>query len=140
MIFPLAANAAEKLDDPLMKPLAKSFAFDYKSKTFRLVDGSPVLSSGADAVAQWLELFVRTVPQRFTVYDGQDFGVDATQLIGKKIVPNGAVISEIKREIEEGALLCPAIRAVYNFKLSGGTISFTVSLDDGEERELSIEL
>ena len=58
----------------------------------------------------------------------------------RSAVPNGAVISEIKREIEEGALLCPAIRSVYDFNLSGNTVSFTVSLDDGEERELTIEL
>lgn len=140
MIFPTASNAAETIDNPQSKPLAKSFAFDYTSKTFRLVDGSPMLISGVDAVAQWLELFVRTIPNRYAVYGDQDFGVDATQAIGKKAVPNGAIISEIQREIEEGVLLCPAIRAVYDFNISGDTVTFTVSLDDGEESELSIEL
>lgn len=140
MIFPAASNAAETIDNPRSEPFGKSLAFDYEAKRFRLVDGSPVLVSGVDAVAQWLELFVRTIPGRYAVYEDQDFGVDATDLIGKKAVPNGAVISEIKREIEEGALLCPAIRSVYDFNLSGNTVSFTVSLDDGEERELTIEL
>ena len=50
MIFPAASNAAETIDNPKSKPLGKSLAFDYEAKRFRLVDGSPVLVSGVDAL------------------------------------------------------------------------------------------
>ena len=140
MIFPAASNAAETIENANGNSIANSFVFDYTTNTFRMIDGSPVLITGIDAVSQWLELFVRTIPKKYAIYGEEDFGVDATKLIGKKSIPSGAIISEIKREIEDGVLLCPAIQSVYDFDLSGSTISFTVSLHDGEERELSIEI
>lgn len=139
MIFPEASGAPETVATK-QAALGASLAFDYRARRFRLVDGSPPKIGGTDAAAQWLELFVRTVPKRYAVYGEAGFGVDATKLIGKKAVPNGAILSEIQREIEEGVPLCPAIRTVYGFDVAGGTIAFRVVLMDGTEREVSIEL
>lgn len=138
MIFPESSGAAETISTP-KTTLGDSLAFDYAAKRFSIVDGSPVRITGTDAIKQWIELFVRTIPKRYAMYSDH-FGVDVTQLIGKKAVPSGAVLSEIKREVEEGILLCPAIQSVYGFNLSGNNVTFTVTQIDGEESEVSIEL
>lgn len=138
MIFPESVNAKETVETE-SSAVGISFAFDYATNTFPMVDGSPKQNSGAAAVLQWLELLVRTIPGKCAVYD-QAFGVDVTKLIGQKEVPSGALLSEVKREITEGAALCPAIDSVTDFGLSGDTVSFTVTLKSGEESEVSIEL
>ena len=140
MIFPKPSGASETIETSENSKLGCSLAFDFKTKSFRIIDGSPAKVTGVDAVAQWLELFVKTVPERYGVYEGEDFGVDSTKLIGKKVVPNGAVLSEIKREIEEGVPLCPAIQSVYGFNMLGDTITFMVVLKNGEESGITIEL
>lgn len=138
MIFPKSVNAKEAVETE-SSAAGISFAFDYATNTFRMVDGSPKQISGSDAVQQWLELLVRTIPGKCAIYD-QAFGVDVTKLIGQKEVPSGALLSEIKREITEGAALCPAIDSVTDFGLGEDTVSFTVTLKSGEESEVSVEL
>lgn len=138
MIFPESIKAKETVETG-SPAVGISFAFDYATNTFCMVDGSPRQICGVDAVQQWLGLLVRTIPGKCDIYD-QTFGVDVTKLIGRKEVPSGALLSEVKREITEGAALCPAIDSVTDFRLSGDTVSFTVTLKSGEESEVSIEL
>lgn len=133
MIFPQKPAAPERVEQAGDK-IGVSFAFDFDEGRFDLVDGSPRRISGRDAARQWLELFVRTSLGKYTVYEGKAFGVDVAPLIGKKEVPRGAVLSELKREITEGARLCPAVVSVYGFSLQGDTVNFTVRLQSGEER------
>ena len=139
MIFPENNSAEETVDisDPAVR---ESPRFNYSAAAFELVDGKNRMCSGIDAVKQWLELFVRTPPGRYAVYGEQPFGVDAALLIGRKSVPSGAVLSELRRQIEEGVTLCPAIRAVYGFSLDRNVISFTVETHNGDEGSVEIEL
>lgn len=139
MIFPEPVVAAEAVTAE-GGDLGDSLAFDYARKAFTLIDGSPARLTGQEAVKQWLELFCRTTPGRYGVYGDTGFGVDGTALIGKKVLPNGAILSELKRQITEGTSLCPAVREVYGFNLSGNALSFTAVLKDGETEVLEVEL
>lgn len=138
MIFP--QNERLEVVDTQGETLGASLAFDYTENKFQLVDGSPKVITSLQAVRQWLELFVRTGLGKYKVYDGTAFGVDVSPLIGKKQVPRGAILSEIKREISEGVRLCPAVASVYGFVLEGETISFIVRLRSGEEAGVSVGL
>lgn len=139
MIFPETTTAEETLEEESTE-IGTSFSFDDSSGIFPLVDGSPTLISGTEAVKQWLNLLVRTIPDKYAIYGDTGFGVDTTLLIGKKTLPSGAVLSELKRQITEGAALCPAIDSVSDFSIDGSTITFTVALSGGEEDEVSVEL
>lgn len=141
MIFSTAAAAPHEIKISTKDSLGDSLKFSYVNNRFVTVDGSPEKHSGIEAIKQWLELFVRTVPGKYGIYaDERRFGVSTTELIGKKILPNGAIVSEIHREIEEGAVLCPAIRSVYDFSFSGRTITFTVSTIYDKTEAITIEL
>ena len=92
----------EELEQNEENTLALSFVFDYKTGKFLMEDGSPKPITGVDAIRQWLELFCRTQRNKYLVYS-EDFGTSAVSLIGKK-APKGLILSEFKREIQEGAL------------------------------------
>lgn len=139
MIFPETTLAAETLEEETTETGA-SFSFDDAAGKFTLIDGSPKVITGIAAVKEWLKLFVRTIPGKYAVYGDTGFGVDTTLLIGKKTLPSGAVLSELKRQITEGAALCPAIESVSDFSIDGSTITFTVALINGEGGEVSVEL
>lgn len=138
MIFPAASGAAETLE-VRETAAGASLAFDCKKKHFELVDGGPRVISGEAAIRQWIELLVRTIPGRYAIYGNEPFGVDTTDLVGKKRLPSGEALSEIRRQVEDGAALCPPIRSVYGFGLEGSALTFTVELEDGEE-VMTIEL
>ena len=139
MIFPQATSAAETLEQASTE-VKTSFSFDDAASKFTLIDGSPEVITGTTAVKEWLKLLVRTIPGKYAVYGDTAFGVDTTLLIGKKSLPSGAVLSELKRQITDGALLCPAIESVSDFSIDGSTITFTVALKSGEGGEVSVEL
>lgn len=139
MIFPETISAAETLEED-STDVAASFAFDDTACTFTMIDGSPKAINGTAAVMEWLKLLVRTTPGKYAVYSDTAFGVDTTLLIGKKSLPSGAVLSELKRQITEGAMLCPAIASVSDFGVAGSTITFSVTLKSGEGGEVSVEL
>lgn len=139
MIFPQATSAAETLEEDSIE-VRTSFSFDDAAEKFTLIDGSPKAITGTAAVMEWLKLLVRTKPGKYAVYGDTAFGVDTTLLIGKKSLPSGAVLSELKRQITEGATLCPAIESVSDFSIDGSTITFTVALKSGEGGEISVEL
>lgn len=138
MIFPEASGAPETLE-VRETAAGASLAFGYGKNQFELVDGGPRMLSGEAAIRQWLELLVRTVPGRYAVYGDEPFGVDTTDLVGKKRLPSGEALSEIRRQVEDGVALCPPIRSVYGFGLEGSALTFTAELEDGEE-EITIEL
>lgn len=139
MIFPQSTSAAETLEEDSAE-IKTSFFFNDAENKFTLIDGSPKAITGTAAVKEWLKLLVRTTPRRYAVYGDTAFGVDTTLLIGKKSLPSGAILSELKRQITEGARLCPAIASVSDFCMDGSMITFTVVLKSGEGGEVSVEL
>ena len=139
MIFPESVAAEETLEEEGTE-IGTSFSFDDAAGKFALIDGSPKAITGTAAVKEWLKLFVRTIPGKYAVYGDTGFGVDTTLMIGKKSLPSGAILSELKRQITEGAALCPAIESVTDFSIDGSTITFSVTLKSGEGGEVSVEL
>lgn len=139
MIFPQATAAAETMEENSTE-VKTSFSFDDAANKFTLIDGSPKAITGTAAVKEWLKLLVRTIPDKYGVYGDTGFGVDTTLLIGKKSLPSGAILSELKRQITEGARLCPAIASASDFSMDGSTITFTVVLKSGEGGEISVGL
>ena len=121
-----------------------TLAFDYQTRQFRLVDGSPVRMTGLAAVQQWVELLVRTLPDRYPVYGTTGFGVSTDRIIGHKQVPRGYVASELWREIREGCAMNPNIQTVYGFRMEReqekAVIYFTCKLYDGEEGVLRVQV
>lgn len=139
MIFPETTSAAETLEEDSAE-IKTSFSFDDAAGKFTLIDGGPKAITGTAAVKEWLKLLVRTIPGKYAVYGDTAFGVDTTLLIGKKSLPSGAVLSELKRQITEGVTLCPAIASVSDFSMDGSTITFNAALKSGEGGEVSVEL
>lgn len=149
MMFPITAD-----DELLLEvetpaegqvTLGRNLAFDYKSKRFALLDGSPADNiSDIEKVKQWLVLLVSTVPEKYEVYKNQGFGIDTAGLIGMKNVPTAFINSEFKRELVESCRKCPLIENIsaFSFCRSGSTlqINFTVSLRTGEDEELTMNI
>lgn len=116
--------------------LGASLKFDYETERFILVDGKNVEPSKIDAIKQWIELYIRTELGKYKVYT-DDFGVDLRGLVGWRL-PRGYQISEIMRRINTGILTkCPNVTAVTDWDFDGGTFSFTVTTDTGEEVRIS---
>lgn len=121
--------------------VGRSFAFDYETKTFGVVDGLVKQPTDIEAIKQWVELLIRTQPGKYPVY-GETFGVSTDELIGYKSVPIGFIYSELKREIQDGLALNPSIDGMGNYSATRDngmlTINFTVFLKDGATTEVSV--
>lgn len=121
--------------------VGRSFVFDYSTKFFGVKDGAITEPNNLEAVKQWVELLIRTLPGKYPIY-GDSFGVSTDELIGYKSMPIGFIYSEIKREIQEGLKLNPSIDSMDNYNASRDngmlTISFTVYLKDGASTEVNV--
>lgn len=116
--------------------------FDFSSGSYVIRDGKIVECSQEEAVRQWVGFLVKTAAEKFPVYDGTDFGTYIENYIGYKDV--GFVASEIKREVEEKALLNRAIKFIEDFEAekegSRLHITLTVVMQTGEEVEVETDV
>ena len=103
-----------------------AFLFDWEKNCFAMADGSPVELTGEKAVRAWLQLVVRTAAGRLRIYPA-DFGARAQDLVGRKI-PQGAGLSELRRQIADSARHLPVIQEVSKVTYEGGAIHCTVTL------------
>ena len=142
-MFPIADDSVQlNENNENQGELGKSLSFDYETKSFVLIDGSPQTEQTAEEkVKQWLELLCRTVPDKYACHIGTGFGVDTDGIMGTK-APNGFKTSEIQREISESCRLCPAISGVSNFSFKGSgdkfNVSFTVTMAAGGTMEAEV--
>lgn len=137
MIYESRPSAAEELVKTDETIIGRTLVFDWTLRAYQMDGGGPVEATGHQAVKAWLEAFLRTPRGKYEVYDGLAYGCSVEDLIGKKL-PQGYALSELKREISEGAALCPAIREVKGFDQTGTEIRFTVVLYNGESEAISI--
>lgn len=116
--------------------------FDFSSGSYVIRDGKIVECSQEEAVRQWVGFLVKTAAEKFPVYDGTDFGTYIENYIGYKDV--GFVASEIKREVEEKAILNRAIKFIEDFEAekegSRLHITLTVVMQTGEEVEVETDV
>lgn len=112
--------------------VGRSFEFDYKTERFVFANGSNKGVMQVKAIEQWIELFIRTVADRYAIYNSE-FGVRLDGLIGYRL-PRSYVLAEIKKRITNGILTgCPAVVSVTEWTFDKGTFSFTVTTSTGEE-------
>ncbi len=130
-----------------IKPLGKTFLFDYKTGQHVLKDGKMVECTADEAVAQWIEKVLRTAVGKYGVYvidETDDFGIQIYNYVGEKKLHVGYIASELKREITEQMSNHRYIDSVENFEANrnGRTleITFSVKLITGTtiEKELAI--
>lgn len=118
-----------------------SLGFDYTESRFLLIDGKNKTVEGVEAVKQWVELFLRTRPGVYRVYDNTGFGVDTRALINRRRLPEGFVRSEFERQVKGGIQLNPYVDYVdqFNYERNGRQliVSFIVHLKNGESTEVT---
>lgn len=123
--------------------VGRSFCFDYDTKRFKVMDGGITECTGGEAVKQWIELLIRTIPGKYAIYN-EKFGVATDEIIGYKNMPLGFIYSELKREIQEGIALNPSVDSMadYSARRDNGvlTISFMVHLKDGASEEVIVHV
>lgn len=113
--------------------------FDFSSGSYVIRDGKIVECSQEEAVRQWVGFLVKTAAEKFPVYDGTDFGTYIENYIGYKDV--GFVASEIKREVEEKALLNRAIKFIEDFEAEkeGSRLHITLTVVMQTDEEVEVE-
>lgn len=118
--------------------IADTLLFDFDSKTFPIVDGSPVIVSGMDSVAEFIKTIAHVDREKKAIYDA-DFGADLKKLIGKRNI-DGFEVSQLFNRISESVKKCEAIDSIEDFDFNDGVFSFTVLLKDGETVTQEIDL
>lgn len=141
-MFPvMPENIAEDINTPVaVENIGTSFIYDHEKNTFVMVDGSPKECNQAEAVRQWIAMWLRLNRNSCKVFEGTNIGISKDELIGSRSLPSGFARSELIREIQEMLLLCPAIASSYNYVFTRQKrtmqIAFTVSLHTGETLEV----
>ena len=117
------------------KTLGKVFLFDFNTKRHVLRDGKPVETTYEEAIKQWLTMLLITEVNKFKVYKDSGFGVEFLQFIGRRDLPVGVIVSEVKRQLEEKALQHPEIEGLSDFEIvrenNVAVISFNVQTRRG---------
>lgn len=116
--------------------------YDFKKGQYVIADGKIKECTQVEAVRQWVGFLVKTAAEKYRVYDGTGFGTYIENYIGYK--DESFVASEIKREVEEGALANRAIASIedFDFDREGDKlrISLSVILQTDEEVEVSVDV
>lgn len=99
------------------KTLGKVFLFDFNNKRHVLRDGKPVEATYDEAIRQWVTMLLLTEVNKFKVYEDSGFGVEFIQFIGRRDLPVGVIVSEVKRQLEEKALEHPEIEGLSDFEI-----------------------
>jgi len=109
---------------------------NYNFETFQTVlkNGSPELIKDYRNIKNWFVKFVFTPIDKLKIYEGTGFGTSILSLIGKKDI-SCLELAQVKKEIEDGAILHPAISRISEVKLykikSQLNIEITANLKNG---------
>ena len=132
---------AEEKQEALLESttIGRTPLFDFTTGTYVIRDGKIVECSQEEAVRQWVGFLVKTAAEKFRVYDGTGFGTYIENYIGYKDV--GFVASEIKREVEEKALLNRAIKFIEDFEAEkeGSRLHITLTVVMQTDEEVEVE-
>ncbi|MNC27826.1 hypothetical protein D3C75_760140 [compost metagenome] len=124
--------------------MGRVFLFDFTERAFVLSNGRPVEATYEEAIRQWVTMVITTEQDKYGVYNGDAFGLKVIQFIGRKDLPTSAIISELRRQIEEQLTKHPEITGIANFTVtrsdSIARISFSLKsrngLIEGVEQEV----
>lgn len=125
-------NETDKSGDSIVNDatVRKTILFDFESKTFPIIDGSPIVVEGLDSAAEFVKNLIHVEQGKKAVYD-DDYGASKSQIIGKRI-KDGFELSQFYNRIASSVRKCEAIDSVDGFKFEKGIISFRVKLKSGE--------
>lgn len=119
----------------IVPKMGKVFLFDFKEKRHVLKDGKPVEATYEQAIQQWVTMLLITDLDKYAVYRGTEFGMTFREFIGRRDLPVGVVVSEVKRQLEEQVTRHPEIVSVSNFAMTrdnnAALISFYVETKRG---------
>ncbi len=121
------------------------YAPDYDFSTCQTVfkNGSPELIKDYRNIKNWFTKFILTPIDTIKIYEGTGFGTSLLRLIGKKDV-SCLEPAQVKKEIEDGAILHPAIYKISNVVLykigTALNIEITAILKNGIEWSSTIEV
>lgn len=108
-LFPFISYKEENIiDEPL--PLYKEIDFDFKTHDIKLVNGSPVIVEGNEAIKVWIYKALLVPRYQYLIYSW-DYGSELLELIGKAYT-RGLTESEASRYIQEALLINPYISEV----------------------------
>ncbi|QMV43748.1 DUF2634 domain-containing protein [Cohnella cholangitidis] len=142
MLPQIAQLEIETESEETVQPRGKSFLFDFKTGDFVLKDGKVVEVSGVESLKVWIDKAIRTARNRFSIYDGEEYGASIDNLVGSNL-PLEFVSEELQREITEALTENAEIRSLsdWTFERDGAAIkvSFTVNSIYGDvQREVSV--
>lgn len=108
--------------------------FDFTKGQFVMVDGTPRVLEGPDALRVWITKTLLTARYRFPIYSF-NYGCELEDVIGYDI-PRVMLESEIPRVIREALIIDNRIEDVRDFIIERGSdwlkVEFTVITFDGQ--------
>ena len=120
--------------------MKKTFDFDFKSGEFNMKNGNPVVLEGVDALKLWIQKCIRTQLNRYSIYEGKQYGANIEDLVIGQSYGKGFAESELQREIEEALLRHEDILSLGDFSVSTKRklmeVSFTLATTYGELSEV----
>jgi len=129
---------------PDKKDLGKVFLFDFEKRQYVLKDGKPVEASYEEAIRQWVTMLLITELDQFVVYRDTVFGIGFKQFIGRRDIPFGVIVSEVKRQITDAVTVHSQITNVDDFTLARedgkAKLSFSVMTLRGVVDDIDVEV
>lgn len=153
-MFPEINTNIDRLSDintntDYLELLGKTFLFDFKTGSHKVIDGRLQECTLMESVAQWIEVILRTELNKYKVYtedETEDFGISIYKYIGDRNIPLIYLASELKREIEEQLLKHRFIESITDYSTErvnrGLHIQFTVVLKNNDtiKKEVIIDV
>lgn len=117
-MLPVVPNIeVEKKEDSDQKGIV--YKFDFELGSYALKDGNLIeLTSVEDQVKQWLQFFINTELNAYSIYEGLDFGLNLKKYIGQKTIPLGLIASEIFDQLNLGIRMNDDIKEVTSVKVT----------------------
>lgn len=108
----------------------KSFLFDFSAGDFVLDDTGNLISiNDLEALKIWITKILKTDKNKFTVYDGTNYGITDLKELVTSDYPFEFIKSEIEINVKEVLLKNTAIKSVQNFEFERNKKLLTVSFD-----------
>jgi hypothetical protein len=113
--------------------VGRSFLFDFKTGEFVLKDGKFIEVSEIEALKVWIENTIRTERYQFRVYQGTEYGVTISDLIGSHYSED-FIEAELIRELSQAISEHPLIDDVSNweFERDGSYLKASFQVNIGE--------
>ena len=136
-------------DTEYIEPLGKTFLFDFKTGTHKVIDGRLLECNLTESITQWIEVVLRTELNKYKVYtvdETEDFGISIYKYIGNRNIPLIYLASEHKREIETQIIKNRFIESITDYNTErvnrGLHIQFTVVLKNNNtiKKEVIIDV